>query len=218
MNSFFKENKKNHIWLSIQYSTSVIISLITLKLNLLHFGAEVFGYWILISSIWGFGIALDFGFGKSIVKYVSEYKEKDETKINIILSSSFFLFILLGIGILIIILSIAFTTYFGTSALIPENHDTNFWLICFVLGISFYFRYISIFLRSIFEGYNNFVLSSQVNLLNNVLILLSVILVLLFDQTMEILAFYYLISSVIALLTLYSAFYIQYSNISIYRN
>ncbi len=215
MNSFLKENKKNHIWLSSQYLTSVIISLITLKLNLLNYGTELFGYWILISSIWGFGIALDFGFGKSIIKYVSEYREKDESKINTILSSSFYLFSILGFGIFIIILVIASTTYFGAGAIIPLNQNTNFWLICVVLGISFYFKYISIFLRSIFEGYNNFVLSSQINLLNNILILLSVILALSLNQSLEILAYYYLISSFITLVAFYLAFNIQYSNISI---
>lgn len=215
MNSFLKENKKNHIWLSLQYLASVIISLITLKLNLLNFGTELFGYWILISSIWGFGIAIDFGFGKAIIKYVSEYREKDESKINSILSSSFFLFSLFGLGVFIIILFIAFTIYFGASGIIPLDNGANFLLICIILGISFYFRYISIFLRSVFEGYNNFVLSSQLSLLNNVLILLSVILALLLNQTMEILAYYYLISAFITMIALYVAFRIQYPNISI---
>ncbi len=215
MNSFLKENKKNHIWLSLQYLASVIISLITLKLNLLNFGTELFGYWILISSIWGFGIAIDFGFGKAIIKYVSEYREKDESKINSILSSSFFLFSLFGLGVFIIILFIAFTIYFGASGIIPLDNGANFLLICIILGISFYFRYISIFLRSVFEGYNNFVLSSQISLLNNVLILLSVILALLLNQTMEVLAYYYLISAFITMIALYVAFRIQYPNISI---
>ncbi len=215
MNSFLKENKKNHIWLSLQYLASVIISLITLKLNLLNFGTELFGYWILISSIWGFGIAIDFGFGKAIIKYVSEYREKDESKINSILSSSFFLFSLFGLGVFIIILFIAFTIYFGASGIIPLDNGANFLLICIILGISFYFRYISIFLRSVFEGYNNFVLSSQLSLLNNVLILLSVILALLLNQTMEVLAYYYLISAFITMIALYVAFRIQYPNISI---
>lgn len=215
MNSLFKENKKNHIWLSSQYLASVIISLITLKLNLLNFGAELFGYWILISSIWGFGIAIDFGFGKTIIKYVSEYREKDESKINNILSSSFFLFSLFGLGVFIIILFIAFTIYFGASGIIPLDNGANFLLICIILGISFYFRYISIFLRSVFEGYNNFVLSSQLSLLNNVLILVSVILALLLNQTMEVLAYYYLISAFITLIAIYITFRIQYPNISI---
>lgn len=215
MNSFLRENKKNHIWLSSQYLASVIISLITLKLNLLNFGTELFGYWILISSIWGFGIAIDFGFGKSIIKFVSEYREKHESKINTILSSSFFIFSLFGLGVFILILFIAYIIYFGASAIIPLEHETNFWLICIVLGVSFYFRYLSIFLRSIFEGFNDFVLSSQISLLNNILILLSVILTLLLKQSIEVLAYYYLASSLITLTAFYLAYKIRYSHIII---
>lgn len=215
MSSFFKENKNNHVWLSIQYLLSVIISLITLKLNLLNFGTEIFGYWILISSIWGFGIALDFGFGKSIIKYVSEYREKNEAKINSMLSSSFFLFVSLGLITFVVILIISYSLYFGADGIIPMDSETNFWLINIVLGSSFYLRYISIFIKSIFEGFNNFVLSSQINLLNNFLILSSVILSFLLNQPIIVLAYYYLISSFITLIAFYFAYKIKYRNISI---
>ena len=66
-------NRKNSGWLSFQFIVMLLVALITLKLNLTHYGAHQFGSWILFASIWGCGAAIDFGFGTSLVKYVAEY-------------------------------------------------------------------------------------------------------------------------------------------------
>ena len=67
-------DKTNSFWLATNFILLAVISVITLKMNIEHFGKEQFGTWIILSSIWGFGSTLDFGFGTTIIKYVSEYK------------------------------------------------------------------------------------------------------------------------------------------------
>ena len=62
-------DKKNSFWLSAQFSMTLIVSLINLKINLVHFGSQLFGIWLMLAAIWGFGTALDFGFGTAVVKH-----------------------------------------------------------------------------------------------------------------------------------------------------
>ena len=104
-------DKQNSSWLSVQFIITLAFSLVTLKLNINHFGEKSFGIWIVLASIWGFGSALDFGFGTAIVKYVAEFKE-DRIKINELLSSSFFVFLANGFAILILGEVAGFLIYF----------------------------------------------------------------------------------------------------------
>ena len=67
-------DKKNSAWLSINFISLSIISVITLKLNIDHYGKELYGPRIILSSIWGFSSSLDFGFGTTLTKYIAEYK------------------------------------------------------------------------------------------------------------------------------------------------
>ncbi|MBK8663779.1 MAG: hypothetical protein IPN18_19055 [Ignavibacteriales bacterium] len=45
--------KRNNIWLAAHYIFTMVASLVSLKFNLLNFGSDIFGVWVLISSIWG---------------------------------------------------------------------------------------------------------------------------------------------------------------------
>ena len=98
-------DKKNSLWLALQFSSTIVISLITLKLNLTHYGEKLFGIWILISSLWGFSNVLDFGMGTAILRFVARLKDQDEKQVNILLSSTFFVFIILGILIFLVIIN-----------------------------------------------------------------------------------------------------------------
>ncbi|HUP27845.1 MAG TPA: oligosaccharide flippase family protein [Chloroflexia bacterium] len=63
-----------------------------------HLGSSMYGVWALIISIQGLGGLLDFGVTTSVVKYVAEHHARDETdEINRVVSSSFFLHLLIGL-------------------------------------------------------------------------------------------------------------------------
>ena len=110
-------DKKNSSWLSFQFIITLIFSLLILKLNLKHYGEKPFGIWILLASIWGFGAVLDFGFNTAIVKYVAELRN-DIQKINKLLSSSFFVFLITGFAILIMGSMIGYIAYLNNQKII----------------------------------------------------------------------------------------------------
>jgi O-antigen/teichoic acid export membrane protein len=207
-----QSNRKNSLWLAIQFSLIIIFSLITLKLNLVHYGKELFGSWILVASMWGIGRVLDFGLGTSLIKFVAEYNNNNSVRLNVLFSSCFFLIIILGILIFVIIYGITQYLYFGTNSIIPVNHSREIWNVFIILGLWFYINYITIFFKSVFEGMNEFVISSKISIVNSILILISVAISFYFDLPLVYLAFGYLFSSLMILLIYITVFRIKCSN------
>ena len=140
-------DKTNSFWLATNFILLAVISVITLKMNIEHFGKEQFGTWIILSSIWGFGSTLDFGFGTTIIKYVSEYKKDNIERISILLSSSIFLFVLLGVLIFVLGNLLAFNLYFSNTNIILPELKNQFIQIFLILGLSFFVKYLTIFFK-----------------------------------------------------------------------
>ena len=158
------QEKRNSLWLAIQYIVAIIFSFITLKLNLLTYGKELFGSWILISSLWGFGRALDFGLGTSIIKFVAEYNHKDASRLNYLLSTCLLLMFFLGIIIFILIFEIGQLIYFSTNEILGSEHIEEIRIVFLILGLSFYLNYIIIIIKSVFEGMSDFGTTSRISI------------------------------------------------------
>lgn len=171
------KDKRNSFWLALQFSITLLVALVNLKINLLRFGSEIFGLWIMLASVWGIGTALDFGFGTSVVKYVAEFIEHDTKRLNKFLTSSLIVFSIIGFVIFIGGNIAIYFIYFSSNKLIPTEFFEEARRISFILGLSFILRYLTLFFKSIFEGLNNFVLTSKINIIQNVLLFTSVLIV-----------------------------------------
>lgn len=191
-------DKKNSLWLAIQYSASLIIAFFTLKLNIVHYGNELFGMWIVIASLWGIGSALDFGFATGIVKYVAEAKSTDDYKrINTLISSGFIVFFLTGVVIVLAGYTGGYFIFIRNPKIVSEANKTVAWFILVILGINFYFQYLFLFFKAVWEGLSNFVWSSKLTLLYNVIVLLIVIVVSALKLSMVILSAGYCLASLV---------------------
>ncbi len=211
-------DKKNSVWLSIQYISTLIFSFITLKLNLLSFGQQLFGIWLLFASFWGISSVIDLGFGTALIRYIAEAVDrKDNYSVNRIVSTGFFIFILLGIILFLLGNIMGVIIYFKNYNIISGNIKSQAKLVFVFLGISFFLRYLTSYFRSIFEGLKNFVLPSKLNLIYNCLILCSVIIVFVFKLDLVSLAFAYLLSSIVIVILHYVFLTIKYKEIKISR-
>ncbi len=204
-------DKKNSLWLAIQYIIALVFSLISLKLNLNNYGDKTFGVWIILSSLWGFSSTIDFGFGIAIIKFVAQYKN-EEDNVNKILSSVFFVFILLGLLIFIFCNSLAYYFYFN-STLIPLNQIESFKTVFLILGAAFLMQYFSIFFKSIIEGLNNFTVTSKVIIFQYTLILFGASILYYFDLEIIWLSLVYLITNSV-IFCIYLIYY--FSQIKVY--
>lgn len=203
----------NSKWQAIQYISIMVFSLITLKLNLLNFGKTLFGSWLIIKSFWLFGAALDFGFSTALVKFVAEYKQHQEDKLRTLISSNFLIFVLLGFVIVSVGLLIGYTIYFTAGSPISEELFGSLFFVFVLLGFSFFLQYVSLFFRAIFEGLNNFVLSSKIILLQSTSLVIFVCIVFITDSSILYLALSYTSSwliTVLAFLILFTKKYPHY--------
>lgn len=202
-------DRKNSVSLATQFIITLGSSLIALKINLLNYGQDVFGIWIILASIWGFSATMDFGFGTAIVKYVAQYIEQKEL-LNILLSSIFFVFVFFGVILFVFGITIAYFFYFNNVSMVSSNYLVVFKSVFFILGISFLCQYLSIFFKSILEGLKNFAITSLISIGQYLLILSGVIFIYIFRLEIIWLAFIYLITSIFILLS-----YILYFNAKI---
>ncbi len=198
-------DKQNSSWLSVQFVITLIFSLLTIKLNLSHFGENTFGIWILLASIWGFGAIIDFGFNTTIVKYVAEFKN-EFGKVNRLLSTSFYVFVANGLLILVLGSTVGYFAYFRNTAIISEESHAFYLRIFAILGLSFYLQYLSLFFKAVMEGLNNFILSSKMTILQNTLILAGTIIISITSQSLTFLSILYAVTYLIIISVYYFHF------------
>ncbi|MFO7447598.1 MAG: hypothetical protein R6W90_14600 [Ignavibacteriaceae bacterium] len=189
-------DKKNSLWLSIQFITSIVIAFINLKLNLLNFGENIFGIWVLFSSFWGVGSILDFGFGTGIVRFIAQLSVNDnKEEILRLIFTGLIIFIIGGTLILIAGNIVSNYLFFNNNNLIPSDYFKLAKKVFFLLGINFFIQYLFSFFRSILDGLNNFVLSSKMLIIHNILGFASVLTALTFNLDLFSLTIFYTISS-----------------------
>jgi O-antigen/teichoic acid export membrane protein len=197
-----KTDKKNAIWNSLSFIGTSLLGFFNFTINYKTFSSEDFGLFILINALFGIGGTLDFGFGVSTVKYISEAKKKnDNLLVNEIFVSFFWSFFILSLVIIALYLSYLFI-FFSNSAIYSSNNSQLIDKIFYILLISFFFRYMNNYLGKLFEGFAEFVLFSKLNLIVAAFNTLLMIVVFISKLSIEYLAYVYLITGIINFITL----------------
>ncbi|MDD5363152.1 MAG: oligosaccharide flippase family protein [Ignavibacteria bacterium] len=197
-----KTDKKNALWNSVGFVGVALLGFVNFSLNYATYPSGVFGLFILLNAIFGIGNSLDFGFGVSTVKLLSEAKkQEDYLTLNKIFVSYFFSYIILGV----IILSgfwVYFLLFLKNSELISKAGFSSVLIIYSFLSVSFLFRYINNYLNRVYEGFAEFILFSKisisVSLFNTVLMLALFFL----KYGLEYLAFIYMLSGIVNFIVL----------------
>ena len=180
-----RNDLRNSTWLASQQIVMLLVSLVTLKLNLLYFGRSMFDIWILLASVWGVGGVLDLGFGIATVRFVARAaKDGSGPELDSIVATGFAVF--LGMGLLILAAGhgAAALFYFGNATLIPPPaREMARWVFA-ILGAAFYLGYIAIFFRSVLEGLQHFASPARIAMGNSAGTLASVVAVTVFHLSM----------------------------------
>lgn len=197
-------DRKNSLWLSVQFVISFSVALGVYYLNLDLYKEKMFGAWLILASLWGMGTSLDFGFGLTIIKYVAEYNSGRKEKINELLSSIFFVFVILGFLVFVVMYSVAELFYFNNPSIVPSGKVGLFKTVFVILGGGFIFQYLILFIRSVFEGLNLFVITSKINLTNNFFLLAGVLAVYFLKLSMIWLSIVYFLTPFFVLIIYFS--------------
>jgi O-antigen/teichoic acid export membrane protein len=79
-----------------------VLGLVVLPFNIAHLGQSTYGLWMLAASVTSYFSVLDLGYAGALTKFVAHYRaRRDAQAINEILSTLFFLFALMGVGVVV---------------------------------------------------------------------------------------------------------------------
>lgn len=201
--------RKNNLWLAVHYVITLAGSLLSLKFNLLNFGAELFGVWVLITSIWGLSNVVDLGFGMALIRYISRHSD-DTDELNIVSSTGFLFYSVFGLLILGAALLIGKMYYLDNPNLVSQSIYTDTLYAHLLLAAFFYTNYISAFFRAVYEGLGYFIAYSKIAIIYSLSTLGAAVLSFLLGYDFTGLALFLLISAVIQLLILaFRLFYLR---------
>jgi len=186
-------DNKNSIWLSIQFIVVALIYLITLKINILNYGDHDFGIWIVAVSIWSFSFNLDFGIGTTVVRYVAKYKLSEKDKINGFISTSFCIFLIAGVILIVLGCIASYFFVFSNTRIVPIGRRSHFVPAILLYGLAFIIQYIIFFYKSIFDGFGDFVTSSKFTITQNIMILFGIVVIWILDCSLIYLSLVYVV-------------------------
>jgi O-antigen/teichoic acid export membrane protein len=79
-------------------AVEMVVGLLVLPFNLAHLGKSAYGLWALTTSITMYFSVLDLGYSGAVLKFVAQYRAKQDTRaLNETLSTTFYLFAVFGI-------------------------------------------------------------------------------------------------------------------------
>lgn len=159
-----KQDKKNAVWNSASFIYASVAGFLNFTLTLKSYSTELFGFYILISSIFGLGFNIDFGFGAATIRQLSIAKKENDTDfIKRFLFTYLIAYIILSVTITSLMLLYFFVFIFNTS-LIQGFETLNLTMILIFISVSYMLKYLNNFLKNIFEGFSEFVILSKITI------------------------------------------------------
>lgn len=210
-------DKRDSIWLAIQYMVSILFSFVIVKLNVMHYGNELYGMWIIFASLWGIGNVVDLGFGTAIVRYVAEAKKNDDQyRINTLVSTGFVVFSLVGFSLVLLGFVLGYFIYFCNNTVVPLKYHNLATDVFIILGVNFFFQYLSFFFKAVLEGLNKYVLSSKIILSSNVFTIFLILCVTYLKMSIVYLSSAYALASISLVILNYLLIRLKHPEIKIF--
>jgi O-antigen/teichoic acid export membrane protein len=164
------------IFLNIFSNWANLLILIGVKFFLTPFfihklGDEEYGVWILILSFIGYMEVLNLGLNTAIVRYLSKYfAVKDYKRMNEIFNTSFFLFSMIAVLIVILVFVLAFFV----SDLFDFGGKMIYKIIFIIVGINFAFQFIGYALTAVLSAKQKYL---EINIFGTSSFLISTVLI-----------------------------------------
>ncbi|MEK7845721.1 MAG: flippase [Nitrospinota bacterium] len=129
--SRIKSISKNIKYNAASKIITLIINFALLPFIISHTGKEIYGIYILVTTITGFLGIMDFGVTGAVIKYTAEFSGKGDSKrVNEVISASFSFYMIIGIiaAVILLILSFYFDMFFNVGRANKEIATQLFWV------------------------------------------------------------------------------------------
>ncbi len=208
---FTKEEKKYAFWNSFIFIFIQIVNFVNYTLNLKTYGFELLGGFLLVGAIYGIGASVDFGFGISTIKHLSEARKKtDISLVNSIYITFLILFLILAI-IIVCSYVLYYFIFFKNSELVLNDNSNNLRIIYFLLLITFFFNYIANYFKAVCEGFLKFVSLGKILLIISLFNLILMLIIFILKLELIYLAYFNLLGSFILcfILFIFTAYHLE---------
>lgn len=168
----FQRSLKNSIFSSADHLVLPLLWFISTPIFVKYLGKEVYGIWMLINGLFGFGGILSLGLTDATIKFTAKYRASEDSEgIVRVLRSTFSLYNIMGLisGGAIAALASQLAALFNVS---PENERMAIMAIR-LGGIYVWARFVHSILQSALYGFERHDLAARVNMTQNVLIILT---------------------------------------------
>lgn len=185
-------NKKVISWNTITFIFSVFLNFIIYSILYKSFDPTVFGVYLTAISIYLFGNSLDLGISISIIKVISQKRLSNSKEyIDKFLSTFFFITIMMGLFIMVIIL---ISYWFLFRDMIAQFDLSNYFLV--FLAFNFFCSFMSGFLRVIYEGFYEYIVLAKLSIFITLLNLIAALSIYFFSFSIIYLALFNVIVSI----------------------
>lgn len=142
-----KSNLKNSVYGVLGSVFPLAIALVTAPYIIHKLTSEIYGIYLLATSLMGFMSFMDLGFGQGVIKFVSDYEaKKDFEGIKNVIGVSFYIYFIMGVIGAIIIFT--FASYLVVLFGVKENHSNLARYVFQVTALGFLIN----FLTSVFSA------------------------------------------------------------------
>ncbi|MFH1946883.1 MAG: oligosaccharide flippase family protein [Candidatus Magasanikbacteria bacterium] len=169
---------KNSAYSFLSFIWPLLLSFVSIPIIIKGLGVERYGFFILLNASLTFFGLLDFGFGYTFFKRLSEHPEKRNLEeLTKLFSSSLFLYLFIGLFSLLVLVLIP--DFFIDLFKIPNNFQSSFLWFFLVLGCSFLVKMLTVPLQQIPHALQRLDISSKIALVSVTFIQLGSIIVVL---------------------------------------
>src|SRR5574341_1570717 len=168
---------KNSIYSFLGFVWPLILFFFSIPYFIHKLGMEGYGIWVLIISIIGTLGILNFGIGDALIKYVSEYHSKADTKtVNKVVGNSFLIYSF--ISAIILVVGIFGFQFFLSFFNIKENYKELVGFVFRVATLGFVINLFTYNALSILKGLQRYDISSKITIFSDSVKILGMVLML----------------------------------------
>lgn len=154
---------KNSVFITIRTILTVPLILLLTPFMLLHLGKEEFGIWALAGVISSYAQLGDFGITESLVKFIAEYRARDDNmRVNQLLNTAFVMYLAFG-GTLCVLLLLLLPIIIASILNIPSQLYFKAQFVFSTAVVLFFLNMLAGVFGSLITGFQRMGVSSIIN-------------------------------------------------------
>lgn len=148
-------------------AVNVLIGLLVLPVNLAYLGTSAYGLWMLTASITTYFSVFDLGYGGAMVKFVAEYRAKNDARaLNEILSTTYFIFC--GVAIACYVAAIGVSFFLPQMFHLPPEQATASRIILLVVAGNVALQFPFSVFGGVVNGFQRYYLNNVIGTASNI--------------------------------------------------